>query len=230
MDELVDEISLEKIVKFLWKMRKPIIVMIVVALLFFGVDFLLSERRDLNDEFQRESGSFSSANLDRVERGIYQLRVEVAGGRIAMRREDTPVDFDQDLEIIVYRRNGFLLLTVTNQRDDIIVQDVEIRGSLRNRADNDFSQISIADVQVNLGYNETSRGVPISIFTTDNDFQLEVENWLWLTDLAEFRANFMLHLIEITFKPSGGHQTASELIRLRYTTSTDFYEIITDEH
>ena len=226
----VDEISLEAIVRFLWRKRRIVMVTIIVSLLLLWGYILLDEYRtsldryrtafaELQTHYYIEDSDFSSANLNRIDQGVYRLRVEVSGDHTAERREDTPVDFDRDLKIIIHIRNGFLSLNVTNLRDDIIVQDVEIRGSLR--ATYEFNQISIVDMRANLGYNEASRGVPISVFTTDNYSQLELENWRWLTDIEEFRENFKLHHIEVSFIAV----EADEWIRLRYTTSTDFYEI-----
>ena len=240
----VDEISLEGIVKFLWKIRRVVLVLIIVLLLLVIIAKYrtsLDEYRTSLDEYRTliaeyrnrsdaENDDFSSANLNRIDSGIYRLRVEVFGDFAATRRAETPIDLDRDLNIIVQRQNGLLSLSITNEHEGIIVQDVEIRGSLRNRETYDFHQISIVDKQANLGYNEVSRGIPISIFTTNNYAQLELENWRWLTDIEEFREHFRLHLIDVTFKTINEHGQADELIRLRYTTSTDFYEIISREN
>jgi len=229
----VDEISLEGIVRFLWRVRKIVMITIIVSLLLLWGYILLDEYRTSLDRYRTafaelqtyyyvEDSDFSSANLNRIDQGVYRLRVEVSGDHTDERREDTPVDFDRDLRIIIHMRNGFLSLNVTNLRDDIIVQDVEIRGNLLNRAPYEFNQISIVDVQTNLGHNESSRGIPISVFTVDDYSQLQLENWRWLTDVEEFRENFKLHHIEVSFTAV---DEEDELIRLRYTTSTDFYEI-----
>ena len=234
----VEEISLERIASFLWRVRRVIMVAIIVFLLVLWGYLLLTDYRVSLAEYRTafaelqttntvNSNDFSSANLDRVESGIYRLRVEVSGDHTAERRTDTPIDFDRDLEIIVKMWNGLLLLEVTNKRADIVVQDVEIRGSLSNRESNDFHQISMANFQANLDHDETSRGIPISIFTTDNYSQLQVENWRWLEDIVEFRENFKLHYMEVTFVD--GQEEVDELVGLRYTTSTDFYEIISRE-
>ena len=230
----VDEISLEGIASFLWRVRRVIMVIIIVLLLVLWGYLLLTDYRVSLAEYRTafaeiettntaNSNEFSSANLDRVESGIYRLRVEVSGDHTAERRTDTPIDFDRDLEITVKMWNGLLLLEIANDRDDVIVQDVEIRGSLANRESSDFHQIYVANFQANLGHNETSRGVPISIFTTDNYSQLQMENWRWLADIDEFRENFKLHYMEVTFVDED--EEGDELVRLRYTTSTDFYEI-----
>jgi len=235
----VDEISLEGIGRFLWRVRRVVMVTIIGLLLTLWAYLLLTEYRvslaeyrtafaEIQSNYIIDSNDFSSANLDRVESGVYRLRVEVSGDQTASRREDTPIDFDQDLELNIKMWNGFLLLNVTNRRDDIIIQDVVIRGSLFNRAADDFHQISVANIQANLGLNEVSRGIPISIFTTNNYSQLQLENWRWLTDLEEFRENFKLHYMEVTFV--NRHEEADEIVRLRYTTSTDFYEIRSREN
>ena len=230
----VDEISLEGIASFLWRVRRFIMIVTIVFLLVLWGYLLLTDYRVSLAEYRSafaelqttntvNSNEFSSANLDRVESGIYRLRVEVSGDFTAERRHDTPIDFDRDLEIIIKMWNGLLLLEVTNKRTDVIVQDVEIRGSLSNREYSDFTQISVANYQANLGRDETSRGIPISIFKTDSHSQLQAENWRWLADIAEFRENFKLHYMEVTFVD--GRDDADELVRLRYTTSTDFYEV-----
>ena len=238
MTELGKSVNVnESIGEFLWRIRRVIMVTIIMLLLLLWAHLLLNDYRvslaeyrtafaEINsDEFVEYN--FSSANLDRIDSGVYRLRVEVSGDHTDERREDTPVDFDRDLRMTVNMANsGVLLLNITNDRDDIIVQDVEIRGNLVSRELDDFHQISAANIQANLGYNETSRGVPISIFTTDNNSQLELENWRWLSDLEEFRENFKLHYIELTFIDN---DDPDELIRLRYTTSTDFYEIVSRE-
>ena len=228
----------EGIVRFLWRIRRVVMVTIIMLLLLLWGHLLLDDYRTSLIEYRTafavfqeydngENGDFSSVNLDRVESGVYQLRVEVAGERIDERREDSPVDFDRDLRLTVSMLNGILLLNVTNERDDVLVEDVEIRGSLVGRELDNFHQISIADIQTNLGYNETSRGVPISVFATDDELQLQLENWRWMTDIREFRENFKLHYIEVSFREM---DSSDELIRLRYTTSTDFYEIISREN
>ena len=232
----VDEISLEGIGRFLWRVRRGVMLIVITLLLVVWGYLLLTEYRSSRDEYRAAfselqsrnytaNTDFSSANLNRLDEGIYRLRVEVTGDHSDVRREDTPIDFDRDLEIIVQLRNGFLALNIVNKRDDVIVQDVEIRGSLINRADDDFQQIATIDIQANLGYTEASRGVPISIFKTDNYTQLRTGSWQWLTDIAEFRENFKLHYMEVTFVALAVDGGTDELIRLRYTTSTDFYEV-----
>ena len=233
LDNSVDvDVNSESIVKFLWRVRRIVMLTIIGLLLLLWAHLVFNEYRttlaeyrtafaDLQNYNYVENSSFSSANLDRVDEGVYELRVEVSGGRADIRRQDTPVDFDRDLRITVQMLNGILLLNITNMRNDIIIQDVEIRGSLASRGVYDFHQIFVEDIQANLGYNETSRGIPISIFTTNNFSQLQLENWQWISDIEEFRENFKLHYIEVTFRADD----EDEFTRLRYTTSTDFYEI-----
>ena len=247
MTELDESVYVDEgIGGFLWRIRRIIMVTIIMLLLVLWVHLLLNDYRVSLAEYRTafaeiettnyvensvEISDFSSANLDRVDDGVYRLRVEVSGDYTAGRRVDTPVDFDRDLRMTVTESalNGILLLHITNERDDIIIQDVEIRGKLISRELDDFHQVFAANIRADLGYNETSRGVPISIFATDEDAQLQLENWRWLTDLEEFGENFKLHYMEITFRGIDEYDEADDLIRLRYTTLTDFYEIIDHE-
>jgi len=225
MNGSVDEIRIEDIVKFFWKIRKFIIIGVIVLLLILGGNFAFARFQ----VYYAEGGNFSSANLDRISRGVYRLRVEVFGRREDPNREDVLIDFDRDLNIMVYVYNGLLSLRILNERQDILIEHIHLRGRLRNRPIYDFQQIYVRDSNINLGYNDISRGIPISIFTTNANHELQIENRTWLRELDEFRENFELLFLEVTFLELDDYDDAVNRVVLRYLPASDNYEIRSQE-
>ena len=213
MNKSIDN-NLENIVKFLWML----IIVLVVGFLFVGGNVVRSAMRNhkVGDE------AFSSANLDRISRGVYRLRCEVFGDRTDPRREGTPLDFDRDLELTIHVENGLLSFNIMNRNEDIVITRTVLRGRLRNRSTDTFNLINVQNIDLDLGYNESCNGIPISIYTTNAYGERHYQNWRWLTDLEEFSENFELAFLEIDFywntNPDG-------IIVLRYSASRDAYII-----
>ena len=225
MNESIDEINLEDVVKFLWKIRKLIIVGVLALILFMGGNFAFNVIRSHG----AANNDFSSANLDRISRGIYRLRVEVFGELSNIRREDTPVDFYRDLKIIIHKENGLLSFVVTNEREDIVIERVRMQGTLRNRGSNDYHLIDTTHENINLRYNESSSGIPISIFqTTENHVRIGGSRE-WLRNIEEFRNDFELEFLGITFfMVDDWDNERNEAIAIRYFSSDDSYRIWRD--
>ena len=220
----VDELSLDDIIKFLWSIRAYIIkVLIVLTLLVVGT-FILNHFRNI----EAESGEFSSANLDRVERGIYRLRVEIFGDRLDPRREDALVDFDRELNVTFQKEDEVLSLRLENLKEDIVIHNIRIQGRLRNREDDDFYLVDTTHHRMRLKYNQISRGVPLVAYTTDINHNREINNWLLLRDISEFREYFELEFLEISFyfvKDDDDVDESAEHLVLRYVARSDLYEL-----
>ena len=215
----VDELSLDDIIKFLWSIRQYIMRVFIVLILLVGGTFVLNHFRNL----EAESGDFSSANLDRVEKGIYRLRVEIFGNRLEPRREDALVDFDRELNVTIQKEDEVLSLRVRNLKEDIIVHNVRIQGRLRNREDDDFYLVDTTHHRMNLNYNQVSRGVPLVAYTTDIHHNREINNWLLLRDISEFREYFELEFLEVSFNIIDDEN--SDNLVLRYIARSDLYEL-----
>jgi len=212
MNDPTKGVDLEDIARFFWKMRIPILATMFVIGLFF-INIII------------ESRSFSSANLDRASRGVYRVRAEV-DRQSNREREDEVVDFDKDMELIVSKEHGVLLISLANKREDIVIDRMHVRGRLRNRLSDDFHLIDVRNYNTNLVYNEVSSKLPISIFKTNEYHQRDSEMWEWLVDIREFRENFELHFIDISFYPIESWNAEREArIYLRYYVSTDTYQL-----
>ena len=175
-------------------------------------------------------------NFDRIEAGVYRLRVEVFRDRENDRRADTFVDFDRDLSIIISENNnGLVSLNVQNLRDDIIVDGIRIRGDLRNRSRGGFHVVDMNNVGMALGYREVSNGVPITAYGTDDDFNLMPGNWRWVDDVEEMSTYFQLEVLDIRlyfledWTEGNGIETernqADDLILIRYVGASDSYHV-----
>jgi len=227
MSESVDELSLDDIIKFLWSIRGYIIRVMIVLLLLVGGNFILNQFRSR----EAETGPFSSANLDRVERGIYRVRVEIFGDRLDPRREDTIVDFDRELNVTIQKEDDVLSLRLENLKEDIVVHNIRIQGRLRNRNYDDFYLVDTTHHRLGLRYNQVSRGVPLVAYTTDVHHNREINNWLLLRDIEEFREYFELEFLEISFYFLDGEfgTEPEERLVLRYVARSDLYELFGDE-
>jgi len=223
MSESVDELSLDDIIKFLWSIRGYIIKVLIVILLLVGGNFVLSHFR--NQEAER--GPFSSANLDRVERGVYRVRVEIFGDRLDPRREDALVDFDRELNVTIQKEDDVLSLRVENLKEDIIIHNIRLQGRLRNRSYDDFYLVDTTHHRLGLRFDQKSRGVPLVAYTTDIHHNQEINNWLLLRDIDEFRQYFELEFLEISFYFSEGDFSSDrdERLVLRYIARSDLYEL-----
>ena len=221
----VDELSLDDIIKFLWSIREYILKVLIVLILLVGGTFVLNHFRSL----EAESGDFSSANLDRVERGIYRLRVEIFGNRLDPRREDAIVDFDRELNVTIQKEDEVLSLRLENLKEDIVVHNIRVQGRLRNRDDeDDFYLVDTTHHRLSLSYNQVSRGVPLVAYTTDIHHNREINNWILLRDISEFRENFELEFVEISFyfaEDKDDVDENSEPLILRYVARSDLYEL-----
>ena len=224
--KLTNEKDTESIAKNSWNARKILIGCAFVALLILGGNFVINTMRSR----AAETGSFSSANLDRVSRGVYRLRAEVFGNRSDPRREDTPIDVDRDLNLTISVENGLLSFNIVNQRSDIIIDTVNFRGHLRDRTPDCFHLISLEHRNIYLNYQEASRSLPVSIFTTNENHRRENRSWRWLTDLDEFREMFVLEFVEVIFYTlDDWYDDQDERIVVRYITSADSYRILEGE-
>lgn len=221
----MDEITYGDIGRFLWGIRRWIGAAIVIAILFFGGRFVFEEI------FTRESGfeEFSSANLDRVENGVYRLRVENFGDRNDPRREDALVDFDRDLNILIQSENGALSFRVENLRADIVIERIRVRGRLSNRDADDFYRVDTEHRNLNLSANEASIGIPLRALTTNRGNEVETNNWRVLRDLDEFIENFELEHLNLSIQFMDYEGEGTGLVRLRYNVIFDTYEILEDQ-
>ena len=211
------KISLGDIINSIWKKRRLIVVLLIVLLAILYGNRVLQQR---NAEVLL-GRDFSSANLDRVERGIYQLRVEMFGERGDTIREDTFLDFDRELNITFREFRGLIMFEIENMAEDIIINEVIIAGRLgnRDREDRDFFHIRAANSGLSLEFGENSRGVPIPLFASTgsrgrND---NVSRNLNSTELEEFRNYFELDSVRVRFWKNG------EEINLRYRPQDDTY-------
>jgi len=226
MSESVDELSLDDILKFLWEIRGYIIRILIVILLLVVVNFILTGFRN----HEVEGRAFSSANLDRVERGIYRVRVEVFGDRDDPIRGDTPVDFDRELNVTITNENDVLSFRLENLKEDIAIYSIRIQGRLRNRSYDDFYLVDTTHHRLDLNYNEMSRGVPLVAYTTDVHHNREANNWLLLRDIDEFRQYFELEFLEVSFyNLEIGFDMSTEKVVLRYIARYDLYVIQEDQ-
>jgi len=224
--DLAEKKNKESIANYLWNARRLIIGCLIIALLLIGGRFVINSVRSL----AAETGSFSSANLDRVSRGAYRLRAEVFGDLSDPRRDDTPVDFDRDLNLTISEENGLLSFNVVNEFDDIVIDAVHFRGYLRDRMPDYFHLVDSRKDQTHLRYQEASNRLPITIFATDDNHQRIPRSRRLLADLEEFREMFVLEFLEIAFYMlDDWYHDRNERIVVRYTTSSDQYRILEGE-
>jgi len=212
---------------YFWHIRGILIGCALVALLLFVGSLVVDSLRT----HAEETGSFSSANLDRISRGIYTLRAEVTGDRLNQdpppRRADTSIDFDLDLNITVNTENGVLVYSILNERNDIVVDSVHFRGHLLGTTPDCFHLIYSRKENLNLRYQEISKSLPISVYTTSENHRRERRSWRWLTNIEEFRETFALEFLEISFYLlDAWYDSRDEKILIRYTTTADSYQIL----
>jgi len=223
-DEL--DSDLQQIKQLLWKKRFFIVGVILVIGALTTWNLVSAEIGHRNEEREREGqvyGEFSSANLNRVERGVYRLRVEVFGNHEGPRREDTYIDFDRDLVITIYEDYGHVLaFNVENLREDIEIVEFVLRGRLRNRERN--YRINLVNVQtdyLSLGYRAISPSLPISIHIANEYHEIELNNFDWLNNMEEFRNYFELTFFQVTFYMP---ELTDEKLQVRYMASSNVYE------
>ena len=221
-----EEITLTDILRFLRKYRTIILLILsislIVVVILIGVNRRLDEiaiQTAQEEAYAAAHASFSSSNLERVEPGLYRIRVETFGNRTDPRRQDTYVDFDRDLNIMVTREHGVLGFRVENLNEDIVIDWIRVRGNLRNRETADFNLVDTTHYRLNLGYNEISRGVPLVIYTGGE----KSSNWRSLTDLGEFRTYFELDFLKLAFNFI--NEDEERLITLRYIARYDKYDV-----
>jgi len=223
------ESDFHEIKQLVWRKRFFIIgvVLTIGALTVWNIISAESERRyeerELAELEQQLYDEFSSANLNRLERGIYRLRVEVFGDHENSRREDSIIDFDRDLLITIYEADGHLLaFNVENHRENAEIVGFLLRGRLRNRERN--YRVNLVNVQtdhLSLGYQEISHSLPISIHSTDQYHEIDLHNFDWLHNMEEFRTYFELTFLQVTLYL---HDFADEKLQVRYYPSSNIYE------
>ena len=226
-----EEITLTDILRFLRKYRTVILLILAVSLIVIFIITNINRRLDERavqaaraEAHAEANASFSSSNLERVEPGLYRIRVETFGDRADPRRDDTYVDFDRDLSITVTREHGVLALRVENLNEEIVLDRIRLRGSLRNREASDFNLIDTTHYRLNLGFNEVSRGVPLIVFAGDNRAE-GTSNWRSLTNLVEFREYFELDFLKVSFDFLEEDEGVSRRVTLRYISRFDRYDV-----
>jgi len=213
-ESLDEEISLNDIFNFLWKIRRVVIVTLIFIFLTTVV-ILVIDRQVSND-------SFVSTNFDLIGDNQFRLRVEVFGDRATERRSDTPLDFDRDLNILVQEQNDLLYLDITNENEDVIVLSVEIHGFLQNRGLSEFHRVNVFHSNLELPYNSSSPGLPISSFITNESLHPLLDAPRFLSDLSEFIEHFELTIVDVVFQFI---DFPGETIEIRYIVSRDVYQI-----
>jgi len=222
--------DLQQILQQMWGKRFFIIGVILIIGALTGWNYISAER-ELREEEELEAQlyeEFSSVNLNRMERGVYRLRVEVFGDHEDPRREDTYIDFDRDLMITIYEHdaslNHILEFNIENLREDVEIIGFKLRGRLNNRERN--YRINLINVQtdhLSIGYRETSPLLPISIHSANQYHEIDLENFDWLRNMGEFRNHFELTFFQATlYLP----EFAEERVTVRYFPSSDIYETI----
>ena len=213
-ESLEEEISLNDILDFLWKIRKIIIITLIFIFMITVVNLVIGN--------QRATERFVSTNFDLIGDNQFRLRVEVFGDRGTERRNDTPLDFDRDLNILIQEQNDLLSLDITNEKEDVIILSVQIHGLLQNRALSEFHQINVFHSNLKLSYGENSLGLPISSFVTNERLQPLLDSPRFLNDLNEFVDHFELTVIDVVFQYI---DFPGESIELRYVARRDIYQI-----
>ena len=222
-----EEITLTDIIKFLRKYRT--VILLILCIVLIGIVIAIGINRRLDDIAAQAARaeartaaheSFSSSNLERVEPGLYRLRVEIFGDRSDSRREDAYVDFDRDLNIMITQEHGVLALRVENLNEEIVLDRVRLRGSLRNREA--LNLVETTHYRLDLGYNEVSRGVPLIIYTGTENVRGS-SNWHSLTNLGEFRNYFELDYLKVTFNFLA--EDEDRRVTLRYISRYDRYDV-----
>lgn len=219
------EVDFGKLNSFLWRKRVTIVIiflLIVILIVWYVLGDMAERQNEAREVEERLAGEFSGVNLNRMDRGSYRLRVEVFGDHGNPRREDTLIDFDRDLMIVIYEENEILAMNVENLSDDIEIVSFVLRGRLRNRDRSyEFNMIDVRTNHLYLGYREVSNPLPISIHTTDDRHIIEMNNYDWLRDMGEFRENFELIFFQVMFYLP---EYTEDRLAIRYVPSTDVYE------
>lgn len=211
-----NEETLTDVIKFLNKNRKKLLVILSIIILNFVGFIVFSEVRTIRSE----NAKFSSANLDRVERGLYRLRVETFGNRDDFIRADSPIDFDRELNITISEERDLLVLRVENLNETLVIEDISIRGRLGNRVTGSgFHIIYTASESMNLYYGEISRGIPVPVFRASGDGVREYHNakFLRIKHLLELRDFFELEIIWVNARLN------YEVINIVYDARYDRY-------
>lgn len=220
-----DEIEVTEIINFLWKKRKTIILMSLVLLGFALVSHFYTQRK----LFYEEGEAFSSLNIDRMARGVYRLRARIFGQENDANDDVLAIDFDRDFDIIITESGELelLALTVESQLPGVEVTQMRISGRLRNRVRSDeFNAIRLTLSELGLREGMRSREFPISVFTINEQHEIQYHNMDLLSDIAEFREYFVLDLLEMEYYHllSNGN-IGKQRWYLRYTASQDLYEL-----
>ena len=207
---------------FLWRNRKAVIVIIILAVIMtmvIGNIFLSNHQRS-----QAESEPVKSANLDRVEDWVYRLRVETFGDRSDEIRENTLLDFDRELNITIQEERGLLTLKIENLTEGVVINRIAIIGRLSNRSFSDFHFIFMSSDGMNLYYNETSNAVPVIAFMTNEEGNRNYNATSFLTsdEFNEFVDNFILDTMTIDVTVD------NEEIRIKYSVRYDSYVVLED--
>ena len=237
----------QQILQLIWGKRFFIVGVVLLIGALTAWNYISAERELREAELAQEnlevqlSEEFSGVNLTRIERGVYRLRVEVFGDHGDPRREDTYIDFDRDLMVTIYENQEnhgnhgnhgdyepygspehILAFNIENLREDVEIVGFKLRGRLNNRERN--YQINLVNVHtdyLSLGYRETSSSIPISIHTTDQYHEIDLNNFDWLRNMGEFRNHFELTFFQATlYLP----EFAEEKVTVRYFPSSDIYE------
>ena len=194
-----EEYGKRYLVKFLQWCRKKQLFWVIVGIIF-GIQFMVG--------IARSQESFSSANLDRIERNVYQLRVEIFDNSAEI-RDDIFLDFDQEMHITIRKSEGDIAIRIQNLREDIVVKGMHIRGVLNDSG----RRVRAVYEHLDLYYYMESQDIVI-----DNH-----------SSMREFREEFILDFFELTFLYlAENDEFRSDFVTLRYQVRYNRYLIIED--